>query len=160
MEREIERKFLPKRLPDRLADFAHKHIEQGYLALESHGEVQVRLRRAGEELSLTFKCERNGRRYEIETALSAEQFDTLWPATEGRRLSKTRYDIPWRSSVIELDIYRGRLAGLIVAEVEFEDEQSRDAFEPPDWFDREVTGEAQYSNVLLALGESTVVTQS
>ena len=83
--------------------------------------------------------------------MSAEQFDALWPATAGRRLTKVRYDVPWKGHTIEIDIYRGRNRGLVVAEVEFENQRSCAAFEPPDWIGRDVTVKPKYSNVALAL---------
>jgi adenylate cyclase len=148
--REIERKFLVKGLPDNLKQSRHFIIEQGYLATESAGR-QVRLRKTGNTTSLTFKIGRGSHREEREIKLSPNQFAALWPATAGRRLRKVRYEIPWDSVVIEIDIYRGRHAGLVVAEVEFPDGLSCRKFEAPWWFGREVTGEKRYSNVRLAL---------
>ncbi len=147
--REIERKFLVKRFPGELEKFPHDEITQGYLATESGG-VQVRLRKRGSVRSLTYKRSiRNGRE-EREIRLSAEQFEALWPASAGRRLTKVRYEVPWKEHTIEIDVYRGRHDGLIVAEVEFADEKSCTAFEPPDWLGEDVTGKTRYSNVLLA----------
>jgi CYTH domain-containing protein len=82
--------------------------------------------------------------------LTAEQFATLWPATEGKRLSKTRYEIPLGERVVEIDIYRGKHEGLVVAEVEFDDEEAALNFQPPDWLGDDVTGDPRYSNQLLA----------
>jgi adenylate cyclase len=148
--REIERKFLVKRLPDKLKRRRHFIIEQGYLATEPPGR-QVRLRKAGNATSLTFKVGRSSHREEREIKLSAKQFAALWPGTAGRRLRKMRYEIPWHNVMIEIDVYRGRHAGLVVAEVEFPDTASCRRFDPPCWFGREVTGEQRYSNVRLAL---------
>lgn len=147
--REIERKFLVKELPDNLAESRCLVIEQGYLATESAGR-QVRLRKSGSSTSLTFKVGRGSHREEREIKLSPKQFAVLWPGTAGRRLRKLRYEIPWRNLLIEVDIYRGRHAGLVVAEVEFPDRASCRKFNPPSWFGREVTGEKSYSNVRLA----------
>jgi CYTH domain-containing protein len=110
----------------------------------------VRLRKKGRSASLTFKVSRGHAREEREITLSAKQFATLWPATAGRRLGKTRYEIPWKNLKIEVDIYRGRNQGLIVAEVEFPNDAARRKFKPPSWFGREVTGEKRYSNIRLA----------
>ncbi|MFL6569961.1 MAG: adenylate cyclase, partial [Chthoniobacterales bacterium] len=88
---------------------------------------------------------------EREISLTKKQFDVLWPATEGQRLTKTRYDVPFGELTVEVDIYRGRHKGLIVAEVEFDDEKSARAFQPPRWLGRDVTGVGRYSNVRLAL---------
>jgi|SRR5450432_1583528 len=147
--REIERKFLLKRVPDDLEQFPHDEIAQGYLAIESGG-VQVRLRKKGNVRSLTYKRGTKNGREEREIRLSAEQFDALWPATVGRRLTKVRYEVLWKEHTIEIDVYRGRHDGLIVAEVEFADEKSCAAFKPPDWIGDDVTGKSRYSNVLLA----------
>jgi adenylate cyclase len=147
--REIERKFLLKRLPEELKRSRRYVIAQGYLATEPAGR-QVRLRKKGKTASLTFKMGRGAAREEREIKLSPKQFAALWPATAGRRLRKLRYEIPWRNLLIEIDIYRGRHSGLVVAEVEFPDHAMCRKFKPPSWFGREVTGEKRYSNVRLA----------
>src|SRR5918995_1665996 len=51
---------------------------------------------------------------------------------------------------VALDGDGGVLAGLVVAEVEFDSESESDAFRPPDWFGEEVTGEERYANRTLA----------
>src|SRR5437879_5635843 len=84
---EIERKFLLTRIPENLTSYPHDEIEQGYLAAERSG-TQVRLRKKGNARTLTFKrCYKNARE-EREIRLSAAQFDALWPATNGQRLTK------------------------------------------------------------------------
>src|SRR5438034_4248063 len=147
--REIERKFLLKRLPEKLNRSRRYIIAQGYLATEPAGR-HVRLRKKGKTASLTFKVGRGAHREEREITLSPKQFAALWPATVGRRLRKLRYEIPWKNLMIEIDIYRGKHSGLVVAEVEFPDQATCRKFEPPSWFGREVTGEKRYSNVRLA----------
>lgn len=147
--REIERKFLVKRLPLQILRSRHFRIAQGYLANETGGR-HVRLRKRARTASLTFKVGRGIAREEREVWLSAKQFATLWPATAGRRLRKTRYEVRWKKHLIEIDIYHGRNEGLVVAEVEFPNQASRRRFKPPSWFGREVTGQKRYSNVRLA----------
>jgi len=147
--REIERKFLLKQLPERLKQARRCVIAQGYLAAEPGGR-HVRLRKKGKTASLTFKVGRGAQREEREIKLSAKQFFALWPATVGRRLRKLRYEVPWKSLLIEVDVYRGKHSGLVVAEVEFPDRATCRKFKPPSWFGREVTGEKRYSNVRLA----------
>jgi CYTH domain-containing protein len=89
-------------------------------------------------------------REEREIHLNAEQFRTLWPATEGKRLVKTRHEIPLGGRTVEIDVYHDRHEGLVVAEVEFDDEEEAKNFQPPDWLGEEVTGDPRYSNQLLA----------
>ena len=147
--REIERKFLVRQIPEKLKHHRHFQIAQGYLASEPGGR-HVRLRKKGKTASLTFKVGRGAHREEREIKLTPKQFAALWPATAGRRLRKVRYDIPWRNLVIEIDVYRGKHSGLVVAEVEFPDLATCREFKPPPWFGREVTGQKRYSNVRLA----------
>jgi adenylate cyclase len=147
--REIERKFLVRKLPEDLASHAHKEISQGYLASMDDG-LQVRLRKSGDKYSLTFKRGVGNVREEREIELTAEQFNALWPATEGKRLVKTRYEIPLGDRVVEIDVYHGRHEGLVVAEVEFDEEEAARNFRSPDWLGDDVTGDPRYSNQLLA----------
>jgi adenylate cyclase len=147
--REIERKFLLKRLPPNLRQFHSRSIEQGYLAAKSDG-TQIRLRKAARHHSLTIKRGRGLSRQEIEIDLTRDQFEALWPATAGSRLTKTRYDVPFGRHTIEIDVYRGRNEGLVVAEVEFRDENECKRFQPPDWLAADVSGKSRYSNVRLA----------
>jgi CYTH domain-containing protein len=147
--REIERKFLVRKLPDDLAAYPSTEISQGYLVSIDDG-LQVRLRKKSDQYSLTYKRGLGNVREEREIALTAEQFASLWPATEGKRLIKTRYEIPFGARVVEIDIYSGSHEGLVVAEVEFDDEESALNFQPPDWLGADVTGDSRYSNQLLA----------
>src|SRR5204863_4143414 len=102
--REIERKFLIKRLPVKILRSRSYPIAQGYLANEPGGR-HVRLRKKGKTASLTFKVGRGSAREEREIKLSAKQFAALWPATAGRRLRKVRHEIPWKNLIIEIDAY-------------------------------------------------------
>ena len=147
--REIERKFLVKELPERLKQARRCVIAQGYLAAEAGGR-HVRLREKGKKASLTFKVGRGAHREEREITLNAKQFAMLWPATVGRRLYKLRYEMPWKNFLIEIDIYRRKHKGLVVAEVEFPNRTACRKFKAPAWFGREVTGNKRYSNVRLA----------
>ena len=146
---EIERKFLLKSLPPDLDGQPHHVIEQGYLAATPDGR-QVRLRRTDSKHTLTFKTADGALREEREIHITPEQFAVLWPATSGKRLTKTRYVLPWNNLGIEVDVYGGINRGIVVAEVEFRNEQQCTAFEPPDWFGEEVTRDPRYSNVVLA----------
>jgi adenylate cyclase len=144
---EVERKFLVTDPPD-LGAYPSEEIEQGYLAIDSEGEV--RLRRKGEKLILTAKRGSGLSRAEAEIELDRERFDELWPLTEGRRLHKRRTVIPHGDLSIEVDVYGGELEGLMVAEIEFGSEEEARGFEPPEWVGPEVTGDERYLNETLA----------
>jgi adenylate cyclase len=147
---EIERKFVIERTPPDLERFASSEIQQGYVAVDADG-TEVRVRRRDGEAALTIKQGTGRTRAEEELEIGNERFDALWALTEGRRVQKRRYLIPaGEGATIELDVYSGELEGLVVAEVEFADERAANAFEPPDWFGREVTDDARYKNQALA----------
>jgi adenylate cyclase len=144
---EVERKYLVAQLPD-LADEGEE-IEQGYLAVGAEGEVRLRRRGAGR--ILTAKRGEGLSRAEAEAELDQDQFDALWPLTEGRRLKKRRHLVPHGDLEIELDVYEGELEGLIVAEIEFPSEEEARRFESADWLGEEVTGDRAYLNETLAV---------
>jgi adenylate cyclase len=147
---EIERKFLVPDPPADLDRHPSTSIEQGYLAIAGDG-TEVRIRRRDGSAALTVKSGGGRSRVEEEIELDAQRFERLWPLTDGRRIEKTRYEIPAGEGLtVELDVYDGALAGLVVAEVEFDSEQAADAFAAPDWMGREVTDDERYKNQRLA----------
>jgi adenylate cyclase len=111
----------------------------------------VRIRRRDGSATLTVKGGGGRSRIEEELAIDEERFERLWPLTDGRRIEKTRYEIPAGDGLtIELDVYAGALEGLVVAEVEFDSEAQADGFSGPDWLGREVTDDRRYKNQRLA----------
>jgi adenylate cyclase len=146
---EIERKYVVPSPPEGLEQSDHEHISQGYLAIGADGE-EVRVRRAGGRSWLTVKRGLGEVRIEEEIELGPDQLAALWPLTEGRRVTKTRYRVPEGEVEVEVDVFEGELAGLVTAEVEFESEDQSAAFEPPEWFGDDVTEDARYKNERLA----------
>ena len=145
---EIEKKFLVKTLPD-LESLEKTDILQGYLASPAGDEL--RIRKMGSNYLRTHKRSYpSGYREEIEEFIPHEEFDNLWPQTQGKRIEKTRYKIPYRELIIELDVFSGHHKGLALAEVEFHSEQEADSFSPPEWFGKEVTLDPKYKNANLA----------
>jgi adenylate cyclase len=145
--REIERKFLVSAIPDNRAPGTR--ILQGYLPLASE-DTEVRVRRKGAETVLTVKQGRGLDRGEREVAISAEVFETLWPLTEGRRIEKTRHELPHGDVTIELDEFGGDLEGHLLAEVEFDSPQASELFDEAAWLGRDVTDDPNYANRTLA----------
>jgi CYTH domain-containing protein len=148
---EIERKFVLAQPPSGLDEHQHARIEQGYLALDPNG-TEVRVRRRGDDRTLTIKSGSGLVRTEDESALEAPRFDALWALTDGRRVVKTRYLVELEGGrTAEVDVYEGDLDGLVTAEVEFESEPASEAFAPPEWLGTEVTGDKRYANRALAV---------
>lgn len=150
MSNEIERKFLVNEIPEDLYKYPSSHLSQGYLDVTDDG-TEVRIRRNEGRFFKTVKSGHGLERKEIETVIGSEVYDGLWPKTAGMRIEKRRYEVPYDGYVIELDIYLGDLAGLIVAEVEFDSVEASEKFTPPSWFGREVTDDPGYKNRNLAV---------
>jgi adenylate cyclase len=146
---EIERVFKVRQLPKNLEQYPSENIVQGYLAIDVTGS-EVRLRKVGERYFETFKGSGRLQRRELEIELSPDQFNTLWLGTEGRRIEKIRYQINEGGQKIELNVFRGNLEGLVLAEVEFPSREKSEEFEPPDWFGDEVTEDIRFKNQNLA----------
>ena len=135
---EIERVFKVRHIPKNIEKYPHGNIVQSYLAIDVSG-AEARLRKVGERDFETYKGSGRLRRRELEIELSHDQFNTLWPGTEGRRIEKVRYQIDEGGQKIELNVFRGDLEGLVLAEVEFPSREKSEEFKPPDWFGEEVT---------------------
>lgn len=144
---EIERKYLVSQLPEGLEHFPHHKIQQGYLCTEP----VVRIRRQGDEYFLTYKSKGFLVREEYNLPLTKEAYDHLRPKADGILISKTRYVIPLEGGLnIELDIFDAPYETLRLAEVEFPDEESANAFVPPSWFGEDVTFSTKYQNSTLS----------
>lgn len=144
---EIERKYLVRELPENLDSYPHRTIEQGYLCTEP----VVRVRRDADEYILTYKSKGLMVREEYNLPLTEEAYRHLTAKTDGRMICKERYCIPYTGKLtIELDIFKGDLAPLLLAEVEFETEEQANYFIPPEWFGEDVTFSSQYHNSTLS----------
>ncbi|MBK5115849.1 MAG: CYTH domain-containing protein [Thermoleophilia bacterium] len=148
MGTEIERKFLLTEAPGWLGECPSRHIAQGYLALEA--DVEVRLRRLGDEFRLTVKSGHGLSRGETEIELDRGQFEALWPMTGGRRILKRRYYRPAEEGTFEIDVFESELVGLLTVEMEYDSEAASETFDPPAWLGDEVTGDDRYANRSLA----------
>jgi len=140
---EIERKFLIKEVPENLEHYAHKEIEQAYLCTEP----VIRVRRDGDNYYLTYKGRGLMVREEYNLPLTKEAYLHLLEKADGRIIKKTRYLIPEKDDLtIELDVFHGELAPLLLAEVEFASEEAANAYVMPDWFSKDVTNNPAYHN--------------
>ena len=144
---EIERKYLIHRLPDQLTDYPHRTLEQAYLCTEP----VVRVRRDDNDYILTYKSKGLMVREEYNLPLTEEAYHHLLSKADGRIITKERYCIPYGDHLmIELDVFTGDLAPLLLAEVEFSSEEEANSFTPPDWFGEDVTFSSKYHNSTLS----------
>jgi adenylate cyclase len=149
---EIERKYLLDQLPENLTSYPCKKIEQGYLSTEP----VVRIRRSDDEYYLTYKSKGLMVREEYNLPLTKESYLHLREKADGVLISKTRYLLPLTGTdlTIELDVFDAPYEGLYLAEVEFPDEASANAFVPPVWFGKDVTYSSDYHNSTLSKGKN------
>ncbi|WP_075720743.1 CYTH domain-containing protein [Roseburia sp. 499] len=144
---EIERKFLIDTLPETLSQYPFRQLEQGYLCTEP----VVRIRREDDDYYLTYKSKGLMVREEYNLPLTKDAYEHLLPKVDGIVISKKRYLIPLTEKLtIELDVFEGELAPLLLAEVEFETEEEANAFVPPEWFGEDVTYSSKYHNSTLS----------
>jgi adenylate cyclase len=144
---EIERKFLVKDDSWR-AEATAERMRQGYLC--SVEDRAVRARIIGDRAFLTIKGAKNGisrfeYEYEIPPEDAAEILDRL---CERPLIEKTRHRLTVNGLEWVVDVFEGDNAGLVVAEVELEDEAQ--TIEMPAWAGEEVTDDPRYLNVNLA----------
>lgn len=143
MGKEIERKFLVQ--GDSWRALAKGTVyRQGYLSTVK--ERVVRVRTIDDNGFLTIKgittgVSRAEFEYEIPTEDANLMLDNL---CERPLIEKTRYKIALDGLTWEIDEFAGDNQGLIVAEVELQDENQQ--FEKPDWIGEEVSGDPRYFN--------------
>ncbi|MGD9600800.1 MAG: CYTH domain-containing protein [Gammaproteobacteria bacterium] len=147
MATEIERKFLLLDDRWRSAVIRSEHLVQGYLAADTRTSVRVRV--SGDAAWLNIKGATLGvARAEFEYAIplsDAREMLALFCA--GRMLAKTRCYVPFGAHVWEIDVFEGRNAGLVVAELELT--RAEETFMRPAWLGAEVSSEARYYNSCL-----------
>lgn len=145
---EIERKFLVLERPP-LVGVNKKHILQYYITANGDEETRLRLEN-GVRCYMVRKSGSGMVRKEEQVEIPAFWFSALKVLSVSATIRKTRWLIPYRGVIIELDIYGGELKGLVVAEVEFASRRAAMRFVPPAWFGQEVTGCQEYTNRNLA----------
>ena len=146
MPQEIERKFLVKGEDWRVPGTGVPY-RQGYLSTVPERTVRVRLIRDKGYLTvkgISVGATRAEYEYEIPAGEASEMLDNL---CERPLIEKTRYRLEHHGMTWEVDEFDGDNAGLIVAEVELENEDQ--AITLPDWVGKEVTGERRYYNASL-----------
>ena len=144
---EIERKFLVK-LENWNTDIEGILYQQGYLAINDKNVVRVRIK--GEVATITIKSHETGiSRSEHEYEIPVEDADYLMNnlCVTGI-IEKTRYKVPYKGKVWDVDEFHGNNNGLWWAEVELDHEEEDVII--PSWAGKEVTGEVQYYNAYLS----------
>jgi CYTH domain-containing protein len=145
MGQEIERKFLVRGESWRTG--AGIKIRQGYLRNEIEGTVRIRTK--GERAFLTIKGHTTGiTRPEFEYEIPVDDADQILDELCLKPLiEKIRHEVDVGGFKWEVDQFLGENSGLVVAEIELEDENQE--FTRPDWLGREVSDDFRYHNANL-----------
>ena len=142
VNKEIERKFLVGDVPYGLAKEVIK-IRQGYIFDAMHGVLRVR--QSDDDYFLTLKGKNDGiSRIELEFAITPTQGEMLFDQMVTESLEKTRYVIGYTGDDWEVDVFHGKLEGLVLAEVELENENQEILI--PHWIDKEVSDNPFFYN--------------
>ena len=142
---EIERKFLVASEGFKKEASNSYRIVQGFLNTDPERTVRIRIK--GDQAFLTVKGIGNDSgtsRFEWEQPIAIAHAEKLLPLCEKGVIEKTRYEIPVKDHIYEVDEFFGDNKGLIIAEIELSDEQEK--FIKPDWLGKEVTGNSKYYN--------------
>lgn len=143
MAKEIERTFLVKNYNFKEMATDTIVILQGYLNRDPERTVRIRL--ANERAFLTVKGKNQGMsRHEFEYEVPLDDGRQMLSLCTGRILDKTRYIVPYKGHIWEVDEYNGDLRGRIVTEVELQSEDEE--VELPPFVGKEVTGDPRYYN--------------
>ncbi|MBO6148585.1 MAG: CYTH domain-containing protein [Lachnospiraceae bacterium] len=152
--REIERKWLVKEVPEDLGKYEKLEIEQAYLSVSP----AVRVRRENDDYYLTYKSSKDMpgnspiSHAEYNLPLNRASYEHLKCKRDGILISKDRYLIPLDGGLTaELDIFKPPIEPLILVEVEFESEEEALSFAAPDWFGEDVSLKPEYKNASMAL---------
>lgn len=171
MATEIERKFLVKGKPwerEDIKTLSRYDITQGYLA---KGEATVRIRTMTNGRNRVAFTSKDLTRYELHPCAdlayitikgprrfnACKEYEYPIPFKDAAEmltmcgnniLSKTRHTIrDYNNRVWEIDVFRGLNEGLIVAEIELDSPYTNVIL--PDWIDKEVSDDPQYTNSYL-----------
>ena len=126
------------------AAFSSSHIQQGYIPAEG-ATVRVRTRDDKAYLTIKGKSVNGGMtRYEFEKEITMDEAQHLLQLCQGGVIDKRRYLVKSGRHIFEVDEFYGDNDGLVMAEVELESET--EAYEKPDFIDREVTGDKRFYN--------------
>jgi adenylate cyclase len=148
MKKEIERKFIISEMPKNLDLELMIYIKQTYLAL---GEEEVRVRHEVEKdenkYYIIIKKGKGMIKEKLDLEINESTYLQLLKNTNKKPIIKTRYKTKYDKHYILIDYFLDM--NLIIAEIEFKNEQDALDFCPPKWFSKEVTDDDKYKNQYL-----------
>lgn len=148
MAKEIERKFTVVNDSYKALAICSHSIRQGYLSVDKDATIRVRIK--DDSAYLTIKgvsvgAVRDEWEYPIPLADAERMIADL---SKGRTIEKIRHIVKHEGRIWEIDEFKGRHAGLVIAEIELKAEDEK--FPLPCFIGEEVTGDVSYYNSSLA----------
>ena len=149
MNKEIERKFLVLNEDFKKEAVKSSKIIQGYLSKDPERTVRIRIKDEKGFITVKGIANKSGAsRFEFETEINKQDALQTAELCLPEMIKKTRYYIPSGKHTFEVDVFEGKNEGLILAEIELNDEN--ETFLKPDWLGEEVTGDKHYYNSYLS----------
>lgn len=136
---ELERTFLAKSIPQGIKD--GEEMIDIYVPTTAEHPI-LRIRKKDDFYEITKKkpvIEGDSSKLSEETIMLSEaEFQELEQVI-GKRVYKTRYKYLHKDKTAEIDVFQGRLHGLVLIDFEFHSEEEKNSFEMPDFCLAEVT---------------------
>lgn len=144
MQEEFELTYLAKNLPINFSiETKSKEILDIYLPASSEHST-LRVRKRGDVYEITKKEPVLGTdsSYQNENTipLTKDEFDEL-ATLKGKRVRKIRYYFEEEGATYEIDVFQDALEGLVLVDVEFNSNEEKTKFLPPNWVLADVTQE-------------------
>lgn len=122
-------------------------ITQGYLSKDTNSTVRIRTK--GSKGFFTIKSKTIGHtRDEFEYEIPFDDAKTILSTLINKKIEKQRYTIDYNGKTWEIDEFQGKLAGLILAEIELKSEDEQ--FDLPPWVTIDVSEDPNYFNSALS----------
>lgn len=140
---EIEHKFLVINDSYKGMATGKLEIKQGYL--NRNPDRTVRIRTIGNKGFLTVKSRNHGaKRLEFEYEIPGHDAEEILHLAEPGIVEKTRYLVPFKGLLWEVDEFHGSLQGVIIAEAELPD--TNHEYEKPPFIGADITGDPAFYN--------------
>lgn len=149
MGHEIERKFLTSSQSWQSAVSKVSDIRQAYLATTECASVRIRIKDNAKAFLAIKSAEAGRTRSEFEYPIPVGDAEALFELRIGHIVEKRRHIVLVDGRRWEVDLFRGALDGLIMAELELDTAEQQ--FQKPDWLGKEVTDDRRYYNASLAM---------
>jgi len=151
---EREKTYLAAYIPNDLADYPSQIISDVYIGVGQSGQPStLRLRRKGDTYCMTKKIPVQGtdssRQHEHTIELSQVEYEALAGCSD-KILTKRRFVYPLAGQQAEIDVFEGRLTGLVVIDFEFTTDKALADFQAPDICLAELTQDAVIAGGQLA----------